>query len=298
VLLVSEQEWLARALEALVSEQSMVAVRAWAGRDALALGMGATADVVVSDTRLPDIAGVDLARAFQATSELGSALPVVLVSTDPPDRQAMLEALEAGVWDWVGFPFDAATLAARLRTFAAAKRRADRLRDESLLDRPTGVYSLHGLTRRARELGAGAQRLRTPMGCVAVAADVVHDGLPTEPPASEAVLLADLLRSASRASDVVGRTGASEFVVFTPGSGPEGTAAYVERLEAQVNSTPRGGGQAWRLRAVWCAADGVVDLPDPITMLHRTRSELRRLGTLGGGDTRVREVAYAASASG
>ena len=276
MLIVSEQEWLARSIETLAAEQGMVTVRAWAGRDALALGLEAAADVVVSDTRLADIAGVDLARALQATSDLGVALPVVLISTDDLDRQAMVTALEAGVWDYVAFPFEGAAFAARLRTFSAAKRRADRFRDESLLDQPTGVYSLRGLTRRARELGAGTQRLRTPIGCVAVAADLVEGAQAHEPPPSDAALLADLLRSTGRASDVVGRTGSAEFVVFTPGSGPEGTAAYVQRLEAVVNATPRGGGQSWRMRAAWCAADGEAATPDPLAMLSVTSGELRR----------------------
>ena len=276
MLIVSEQEWLARSIETLAAEQGMVTVRAWAGRDALALGLEAAADVVVSDTRLADIAGVDLARALQATSDLGVALPVVLISTDDLDRQAMVTALEAGVWEYVAFPFEGAAFAARLRTFSAAKRRADRFRDESLLDQPTGVYSLRGLPRRARELGAGTQRLRTPIGCVAVAADLVEGAQAHEPPPSDAALLADLLRSTGRASDVVGRTGSAEFVVFTPGSGPEGTAAYVQRLEAVVNATPRGGGQSWRMRAAWCAADGEAATPDPLAMLSVTSGELRR----------------------
>jgi DNA-binding response OmpR family regulator len=125
VLIVSEQEWLARSLETLVAEQGMVTVRAYAGRDALSLGMNAVADVVVSDTRLADVSGVDLARALQATSDLGTALPVVLITTDDPDRKAVLEALEAGVWEYLAFPFDGASFSARLRTFSrrqAARR--------------------------------------------------------------------------------------------------------------------------------------------------------------------------------
>ncbi len=290
ILIVSDQEWLARSIDALIAEQGMVTVRAYAGRDALALGMDAVADVVVSDTRLSDISGVDLARALQATSDLGTALPVILVTTQDPDRQAVLEALEAGVWDYLSFPFDGAFFSARLRTFAGAKRRADRFRNESLLDQPTGVYSLRGLTRRARELGADVQRLHTPIGCVAIAADIVHEGQHSEPPPAEAALLADVLRNTARASDVVGRTGSGEFAVFTHGSGPEGTAAFVERLQATVNSTPRGGGQEWRLRAAWCANDSHDPTPDPIEMLNRTSAELRMIRAAHRDDDRVREV--------
>ncbi len=289
ILIVSDQEWLARSIDALVAEQGMVAVRAYAGRDALALGMDAVADVVVSDSRLADISGADLARAMQATSELGTALPVILITTDDPDRQAVLEALEAGVWDYLAFPFDGALFSARLRTFAGAKRRADRFRNESLLDQPTGVYSLRGLTRRAREIGADVQRLRTPIGCVAIAADIVHGGQPSEPPPADAVLLADVLRNTARASDVVGRTGSGEFAIFTHGSGAEGTAAFVARLQDTVNATPRGGGQAWRLRAAWCASDGQDMALDTMDMLSRTSAELRQLRD-SRPDTRVREV--------
>lgn len=290
ILIVSEQEWLARSIDTLVAEQDMVSVRAYAGRDALALGMDEIADVVVSDTRLSDISGADLARALQATSDLGTALPVILVTTDEPDRQAVIEALEAGVWEYLAFPFDGASFSARLRTFASAKRRADRFRNESLLDQHTGVYSLRGLTRRARELGADTKRMRTPLGCVAVAADVVRGGQHSEPPSADAALFADVLRTATRASDVVGRTGSGEFAVFTSGSGPEGTAAFVERLQATVNATPRGAGQVWRLRAAWCADSGHSQPVDPLEMLSRTSTELRRLLGSERDDARVREV--------
>lgn len=291
VLVVSDQEWLARTIEALVAEQGMVSVRAYAGRDALSLGMDAVADVIVSDARLSDIAGVDLARAMHATSDLGSALPIILITTDEPDRQAALEALEAGVWEYLAFPFDGASFTARLRTFASAKRRADRFRDESLLDQPTGVYSMRGLARRARELGAGVQRLKTPIGCVAIAADIEHEGKHTEPPPADAALLADLLRSTARAGDVVGRTGPGEFAVFTPGAGTEGTAAYVARVQKAVDATPRGGGQRWRLRAAWCAVEAEAQAPaDPVDMMQRTSAELRLLRDGRTADARLREV--------
>lgn len=290
VLIVSDQEWLARSIDALVAEHGMVSVRAYAGRDALSLGMDAVADVVVSDSRLADISGADLARALQATSELGTALPVILITTDDPDRQAALEALEAGVWDYLAYPFDGAAFLARLRTFAGAKRRADRYRNESLLDQPTGVYSLRGLTKRARELGADVQRLNTPIGCVAIAADILHDGQHSEPPPAEAALLADVLRNTARAGDVVGRTGSSEFAVFTHGSDSAGTEAFVRRLQESVNSTPRGGGQSWRLRAAWCATGGSDPAADPVEMLSRTSSELRLLRSSQREEARIREV--------
>ncbi len=291
ILVVSEQEWLARTIDTLVAEQGMVSMRAYTGRDALSMGMDGIADVIVSDSRLPDVAGVDLARALQATSDLGTAMPIILITTDDPDRQAMLEALEVGVWDYLAFPFDGASFSARLRTFASAKRRADRFRDESLLDQPTGVYSLRGITRRAHELAAGVQRLRTPIGCVAVAADIEIEGAHREPPTADAALLADLLRSTARASDVVGRTGPGEFAVFTPGAGTEGTAAYVERLRREIDATPRGGGQRWSLRAAWCASDANSEtVPDPVDMMHRTSAELRMLRDGDAREPRLREV--------
>lgn len=291
ILIVSEQEWLARTIDTLVAEQGMVSMRAFTGRDALSLGMDGIADVIVSDSRLPDVAGIDLARALQATSDLGTALPIMLITTDDPDRQAMLEALEVGVWDYLAFPFDGASFSARLRTFASAKRRAERFRDESLLDQPTGVYSLRGITRRAREMGAGVQRTRTPIGCVAVAADIELEGTHRDPLTADAALLADLLRSTARASDIVGRTGPGEFAIFTPGTGAAGTAAYVERLQREVDSTPRGGGQRWSLRAAWCATDAEGDLAaDPVDMMHRTSAELRLLREDRSEFNRLREV--------
>lgn len=72
-----------------------------------------TFDLVLTDWNMPGKTGVEVLRDIRAT---GSKIPIVLITTEA-EKTRVLEAIQAGVSEYVVKPFDAATLQAKLSKF-------------------------------------------------------------------------------------------------------------------------------------------------------------------------------------
>lgn len=65
-------------------------------------------DFIVSDWNMPNMEGIDLLRQIRGTPEL-QHLPVLLVTAEA-EKEKIMEAIKAGVNNYVVKPFNAATL--------------------------------------------------------------------------------------------------------------------------------------------------------------------------------------------
>ncbi len=70
-------------------------------------------DLVLTDWNMPGKSGIDVLKAIRAS---GATLPVVLITTEA-EKGRVMEAIQAGVSEYVVKPFDAATLQAKLSKF-------------------------------------------------------------------------------------------------------------------------------------------------------------------------------------
>src|SRR5207247_10669498 len=97
-------------------------------------------------------------------------------------------------------------------------------------DRTSGLYTLRGRERRARELAADAVRRRAALACVAlgIGLDSKGDGAAVLPAAAAYAGL--VLQVSGRTSDCVGRLGQGEFAVLAPGPAPRGPATLAQGL--------------------------------------------------------------------
>lgn len=75
-----------------------------------------TFDLVLTDWNMPGKTGIDVLKEIRAT---GSTVPVVLITTETEKRRVM-DAIQAGVSEYVIKPFDAASLQAKLGKFIDA----------------------------------------------------------------------------------------------------------------------------------------------------------------------------------
>jgi len=126
LLLVEDDQRLARALTRLLEEDRHVVEHAPDGRTAVELATGIDGlDAVILDIGLPDISGLDVARRIRSAG-VDVAILMLTARDTVNDR---VVGLDAGADDYVVKPFAYQEVAARLRALArraeAGPRRAD-----------------------------------------------------------------------------------------------------------------------------------------------------------------------------
>lgn len=120
---------------AFVLEMADLPTRTYASAPAfLEVAQSLTHGCVVTDVRMPDMSGLDLARRLQA---LGVKLPVIVI-TGHGDLPLAIEAMRAGVVDFIEKPFDDEVLSGAIRRALAAQteaaaNEAERKRFEEML---------------------------------------------------------------------------------------------------------------------------------------------------------------------
>lgn len=215
-----------------------------------------------------------------------TTIPILITTAGPSGRVQRLDAYRAGAWEFLGQPLDGESLLLKLGTYLAAKREADRTRDESLLDPDTGLYNMRGLSRRAREIGSEVYRRRQPLACMVLAAAPVSVDLPTLRRLTGQ--LGRLLRDRGRSSDAIGRLGDGEFGVIAPATESRGALRLFERIQQTVGLAQVDGPPHLALQAGYSVVPdfGAVEI-DAVELLLRATSALRELqGT--GSPERIR----------
>lgn len=239
ILIVDDKEWPARALESILEPQGYAVLRAYNGAQAIELALGASPDAIFLDVGLPDMSGLDVTRTVNTDPRYNPAVPLIVTTAEAANRPRRLEALEAGAWEFVALPPDAPELLAKLNTWIRAKREADRIRDEGLLDAVTGLYNVRGLLQRAAELAAEASRYEKPLACVVVTTGVSEtvDSSSVDPALLDRIR--DALRATLRTCDTIGRIGTDQFAVLAPGTDEAGAARLAERALQSLDRETR-----------------------------------------------------------
>jgi two-component system OmpR family response regulator len=111
ILLVEDQQKLARLLRRGLREEGVHADLAATGADAIWMASEHAYDVVVLDLMLPDVPGLEVCRRIRAADDRTPVLMLTAMSA-VPDRVA---GLEAGADDYLVKPFAFDELLARLR---------------------------------------------------------------------------------------------------------------------------------------------------------------------------------------
>jgi diguanylate cyclase (GGDEF)-like protein len=177
--------------------------------------------IVVTDWFMPDFSGLDLCRYIRAGDS--SRYTYVILVTGNPDRNGVLEALEAGADDYVVKPFDAGEMLARIgvgRRIVELHRqledRSAKLEEAARTDDLTGLPNRRAIEAWAEKQLRGAARHGFPVWVVLGDLDSfkeINDSYGHE--AGDTVLrtFADTLRRLTRISDMCGRLGGDEFLI-------------------------------------------------------------------------------------
>ena len=287
-LIGSDQEWSIRSIESILGPHGYAVLRAYTGKEVLERAQSGQPDIVIIDMRLPDREGREVCRALRAERLISPSTPIVAITAGHPSKQERLAVLSAGAWETYSLPLDPEEFLAKLNTYVQAKAEADALREEGLVDRVTGFYSVRGLARRAREVGAEAYRRRSALACVVIGVEPSGNGAEADHAALDLLLeaVARAFQGTARSSDVIGRLGRSEFAVIAPATDAEGAARLAARLAAAVEegrAAADGPAADLTLRAGYEAVADLHETPmEPVDLLVRATAALRQARSQGG----------------
>lgn len=276
-LIANSQEWHSRSLESILGPHGYAVLRAYTGKQAIERAQSSRPDLIILDTDLPDRDGLDVCRELRADPNISPATPILITSPSHSSRQKRLDALRAGAWDFIGSALDGEELPLRLDAMMRAKHEVDRAREESLLDELTGLYSIRGLARRARELGSQSFRQKEPFACIVLTPMLRNEQgaeLTTAHSTEIVETLAQVLRESGRTSDAIGMVGPGEFAVIAQGTDAEGAVGLAHRLSRAVSNMESTKGV--RFAAGYDAVNNYHDAPiEPGDMLMRASHAMR-----------------------
>ncbi|HTM08452.1 MAG TPA: chemotaxis response regulator CheY [Verrucomicrobiae bacterium] len=113
ILVVDDASTMRRIVRGLLRELSLKNIReAENGTDALEELRRKKADLVISDWNMPQMTGIELLRAIRSDTSLKD-VPVLMVTAEAK-KENIVEAVQAGVNNYIVKPFSAETLQEKL----------------------------------------------------------------------------------------------------------------------------------------------------------------------------------------
>jgi len=181
-------------------------------------------DVVYASLHLPDASGADVVVLLR---ERAPDVPVIAVAEEAGDLGA---ALRAGASDVLPPDAAAETIARSLRYATSMQKVEAELRRHQTADELTGLFNSRGFELLAGHHLRLADRSKQPVIIVFVRLDLPEG----EPDEASIAGVAELIRSAVRASDVAARVGSDAFCVLLAGATSGTESIVLERIVEAV----------------------------------------------------------------
>jgi two-component system cell cycle response regulator len=247
-ILVADDSSVERAAARTALEDAGYAVmEAVDGQQALEVFAKDRPDLVMLDVVMPRLTGLETCRILKAKAG-GNYLPVIMVSTRN-SVNARVEGLRSGADDYLGKPYDAEELRARVEALlrtrkVIAERAATETRTEATPAAPpvqeteavtAAAYrsATEAFRRRADEEFDRAERYSDPLACLRVELDRYDDLLKRHSPEAVAGLirsLRDVIEVSVRKIDLVFRLDERGYVLLLPNTHFPGALAVAERI--------------------------------------------------------------------
>jgi two-component system cell cycle response regulator len=231
------------------------------GRDeALAVAVKYRPQLLIADWDRSGKEGIELCRALRA-SAMGQSIHILIV-TGSGDEESLVQAIEAGVDDYIVKPLHPRMLAARLRPVQRLQRlerererqvtevrslaaelalNNRRLQQAAMTDTLTGLPNRRSALDRLEQAWAGSRSRGVPLSCIVVEVGALRPVSEScGPEASDALLrhVAAVLRQSARQRDAVCRIGDQKFCIICTNTSPADAGMVAERLRTAVAASP------------------------------------------------------------
>lgn len=273
------------------------------GQQALEVFARDRPDLVMLDVVMPRLTGLETCRILKAKAQ-GSYLPVIMVSTRN-SVNARVEGLRSGADDYLGKPYDAEELRARVEALLRTRRvLAERAADESTRGSappgesvpsgrrrsgsgPKRAANNEAFTRRAGEEFDRAERYSDPLACLRVELDgfeALGERHSAEAVAGLVRSLRDVIEVSVRKIDLVFRLDDRGYILLLPNTHFPGALAVAERISLDTRKLSLASEPSYR-----CTVSvGVSFFPNKDThsvqdLIDLVGAALDRARTEGGG---------------
>ncbi len=208
------------------------------GREALDLVDEELPDLVLLDMEMPDLGGLSVCETLKVHSRTAD-IPVIFL-TGHDSQEAEIAGLEAGAVDFINKPPRGPILRARVATQLRLKALTDGLRLSATEDPLTGVANKRELEQSLHREWLHAVTVGAPLSVLMI--DIDHfkqynDTYGHLEGDKCLVAIAEVLASACRSGDLLGRFGGDEFVLVLPGMDSAAAGKLAGRLVETVASS-------------------------------------------------------------
>ncbi|RTL48148.1 MAG: diguanylate cyclase [Rhodocyclaceae bacterium] len=256
VLVVDDDRSMRTLLAAMLKDVGHEVFEAENGKQAFDTALEVRPEMMIVDWMMPEMNGVELTRALRET--VSGRGVYILILTALEDDEALVEAFEAGVDDFMIKPLKPRILAARLRAgqrvvklqqeverdreeirrFAAELAVTNRkLQQVALTDFLTGFPNRRYAMARLQQDWAATTRNNRALSCLVIDLDSFKQVNDTHGhDVGDQVLKqsAQAIKAALRAEDVICRMGGDEFLAICPDTDLDAAMLCAERVRAAV----------------------------------------------------------------
>ena len=189
-----------------------VTVCASSGKEAIEIYRKERPDMVLSDLRMPGMSGYELQQTLQ--EEYHTIIPFMFMTADP-NEEAESKGFDNGAMDFIRKPFTPDVLLRRVGNILQTVEQIQGLKKHASTDALTGLLNKASSEEELKntcQISAGALMM-IDLDSFKLVNDIHGHAM------GDKILIsfADIIRSAVRPSDILGRMGGDEFIAFCHG---------------------------------------------------------------------------------
>jgi diguanylate cyclase (GGDEF)-like protein len=206
------------------------------GVQAIEFAITGRPDVILLDVKMPGMDGFEVCVKLQALAETAT-IPIIFVTANYAEEQDTLHGLEVGAYDYLVKPISRSVLLARVGVMLRIHRSEERMRQLSMIDEFTGLFSKNYVVRQLEEEMQRAQRRGSLLTVTMLDLDAFKSCNDTfGHQFGDEVLkrVSGMLKTNMRLHDSVGRYGGEEFLIVQPELTESEAVAMLGRLKQNV----------------------------------------------------------------